>query len=80
MIQQIVARRNRGEHLPDCLGRRLAVPGTCGSCSYDPLICLFIHLTVAVGRPRRSYCWTGEAPVAPLINLISCQFPDLVDG
>ena len=82
VIQQIVARRNRGEHLADGLRRRLAVARTGGSRAYDPLIYLLIHMMVAGGEPgvpaRPPYAWTGETPIAPL-QLIPRQLPNFVD-
>src|ERR1700681_447651 len=51
VIQQVVARRNRGEHLADGRRRRLAIACTCGSRAYDSLIHFLSHMTVASGAP-----------------------------
>ncbi len=66
MIQQVVARRNRGEHFSDSTRGRLAVLGTSGSRTHNPRICFLIHRMDADGEPgvlaRPPYRWTLRLP------------------
>src|ERR1700686_5221072 len=62
VIQKIVARRNRSEHLADSLRRRLAVLGTGGRCPNPSLLHFWIHIRLCLWRARRPRPAVREGP------------------